>query len=261
MKKFVPIALAVILLLSACRGSDSPPNAVHSADDLPGRIIGVLHRSSSARFAYEIGSDMLTFHSGEELLAALRTGRIDAALMEMHDAHAIATRASGVSILSEPLVEYDLRIAVARENAQLLNAVNSALAALGENGTLDGLYNRYFHGADFTYLPPETAGTRPGNLTIAVPYYFPPYVFPDGYGERVGMDIAVARAVADIVGTSYTIVPLELDALITAVWFGHADLALGFTPWDNGWDNANGEDLVNFSNAYARSTQEIIVRR
>jgi len=257
MKKLVPFAFAVILLISGCRGSDAPPNTVYSTEDLPGRLIGVLHRSSSARFAYEIGGGMLTFHSGDELLASLRTGRIDAALMEMRDAQTVASRASGVTILPEPLVEYDLRIAVARENAPLLDAVNSALAALDENGTLSGLYNRYFRGMDFTYQPPETAGIRPGNLTIAVPYYFPPYVFIGDYGERAGMDIAVARAVADIIGVEFEIIPIDTNSLITAVWFGHADLSLGFTPWDDGWDDAP----VNFSNAYARSTQAIIVRR
>jgi ABC-type amino acid transport substrate-binding protein len=259
MKKLISFAFAVILLISGCRGNDAPPNTVYSADDLPGRIIGVLHQSSSARFAHEIGGGVLTFHSVDELLAALRTGRIDAALMEMRDAQAIASRASGVTILPEPLVEYDLRIAVARENAPLLDAVNSALAELDENGTLGGLYNRYFRGRDFTYQPPETAGDRPGSLTIAVPYYFPPYVFIGDSGQRAGMDIAVARAVADIVGVEFEIIPIDTGALITAVWFGHADLALGFTPWDDGWDD--GESPVSFSNAYARSTQAIIVRR
>jgi len=226
-------------------------------------MIGVLDGSASMRFADDIGIPWFV-SSGEILLSDLRLGRIDAALMEESAAHALVSRERGVMILPDYLIEYDMHILVAKENAQLLSAVNSALSVLYENGTLEGLRNKYFQGAEFTYIPPETAGARPGLLTIAVAEDFPPYafidVFVDEYGvehrKLTGLDVELARAVADIIGVEYYIVEMHHDALLTSVWFGHADLSLGWTPWDYGYI---GE--VNFSRAYARSVQAIIVRQ
>ena len=253
----MPVAMA------GCRRDAPPPNEIHSPSDLSGRMIGVLDGSASMRFADDIGIPWFV-SSGEILLSDLRLGRIDAALMEESAAHALVSRERGVMILPDYLIEYDMHILVAKENAQLLSAVNSALSVLYENGTLEGLRNKYFQGAEFTYIPPETAGARPGLLTIAVAEDFPPYafidVFVDEYGvehrKLTGLDVELARAVADIIGVEYYIVEMHHDALLTSVWFGHADLSLGWTPWDYGYI---GE--VNFSRAYARSVQAIIVRQ
>jgi len=255
MKKVgILVLLAVTLLLSGCRGSQLPPNTVHSPEDLYGRLIGVLEGTSGSRFAGEVGVARAFTH-GEELLAALRTGSVDAVVMELATAERLISRARNVTILHEPLISYDLRIAVAKENTNLLAAVNSALASLSADGTLNSLRDKYFIGADFTYAPPETAFTRPGYLTVAVPLGFPPYAFEDDYGNLIGMDIDVARAVVDIIGVDLVIAEFDAHELVTAVWFGRADLALGFTP------DSRYYGLVNFSYVYAHSTQAIIVRR
>ncbi|MCL2409715.1 MAG: transporter substrate-binding domain-containing protein [Oscillospiraceae bacterium] len=246
--------LAASLLLSGCRGGQLPPNLVHSPEALYGRLIGVLDGTSAFLFAKDIGIAG-SFPNGEDLLAALRAGSIDAIVMELATAERLISRARNITILPEPLIGYDLRIAVARENTNLLAAVNSALSALSADGTLNGLRDKHFIGADFTYTPPETVSTRAGYLRVAVPRDFPPYAFEDGYGNLVGMAIDIARAVVDIIGVELVIEEFEPHELVTAVWFGRADLALGFVP-DDQYD-----ELVNFSSVYAQSTQAIIVRR
>ena len=245
--------LAALLLFSGCRSADFP-NEVHSPDDLPGRVIGVLEGSSSIKFASELGS-VSVFADSDRLLNALRSGLVDCILMERAAADILVSGARGVRILTETLLEYDLRIAVPKENVQLLSAVNSALAQLRRDGTLAGLRDKYFIGAYFTYTPSENAAQRSGYLRIAVPYGFAPYAFTDGYGQLVGMSVDIAHAVADILGVDVYIDARDAGDLVTTVWFGRADFALGFVPEDS------DAELVNFSDSYAQSVQAIIVRR
>ena len=244
--------LTALLLLSSC-GADFP-NEINSPDDLPGRAIGVLEGSSSIKFALELGT-VWVFSDSTRLLNALRDGTVDCILMERAAADILVSGARRVQILPEPLIEYDLRFAVPKENVQLLSAVNSALTQLRQDGTLDGLRDKHFIGADFTHTPPEDAAQRPGYLRVAVPYGFAPYAFTDDYGQIVGMSVDVAHAVADILGVDVVIETLDVQDLVTTVWFGRADLAVGFVPQDS------DSELVNFSSAYARSVQAIIVRR
>ena len=252
MKKLIIsiIFISIIVLLAACRGE---PNLVNSPEDVEGKIIGGMAGTPSIRLASELGSAR-AFESEESMINALREGSIACIIMERTTATELVSNSSGVRILSEPLMEYELRFAVPKENAGLLIAVNEALEELGRNGTLRGLYNKYFLGRNFTYTRLEDSAPRSGILTVALPPDSPPLSFKDSDGKFVGMDVEVAIAVGDFLGVELK--PLEYDAweLATAVLLGSADLALG-------WHPSEGEGIVNMSEPYARVVQVVIVRR
>jgi len=248
---FTAVAVAA-LLMSGC-SDRPPPNRVHSPEDVAGREIGAITGSPTLLLAEELGVAR-EFPTGEELMFHLRTGILDCVIMENSTAVELVSEASGVRILGEPLLEYDLHFAVAKENEQLLVAVNTALAALRLDGTLSGFIGKYFSGRDFTYIPPEGVQTRPGFLSLAVSPDSPPYSFVDHEGEFSGLDIDVARAVCDFLGVELRIIGTETRDLVTAVWFGRADLALGWLPID-------GDEMINISEAYANAVHVVIVRR
>lgn len=245
-------AAVVVLLLSGC-SDGSPPNEVNSTEDVPGRIIGALYGSPSVRLADELGVAH-ALYSGDELMSSLKAGAVECVLMESTAAEALVLRTQGVRILSEPLLEYDLRFAIAKENAELLQAVNSALAALDENGTLSGLRDKYFARSNYTYVPPEDIVRRPGELILALPPDSPPYSSMNADGEFSGMDVDVSRAICDFLGVELHIIEFDARELVTAVWFGRADIALGWLP-------SEGEELINISDAYAHATHVVIVRK
>jgi len=246
------IAVFAALLISGC-GDKPPPNLVNSPEDASGRFIGAISGSPSERLAGELGTARV-FSSGEELMAHLKVGTIDCVIMENSTAIELVSDTAGVRILSEALLEHDLRFAVAKENSELLAAVNSALLALNDNGTLNGLRDRYFAGKSYTYTPPEDVVPRPGFLSLAVPPDSPPYSYKDADGEFFGLDIDIARAVCDYLGVELRIVEYDARELVTAVWFGKADLSLGWLP-------SEGEELINISEPYASMVHVIIVRR
>lgn len=252
-KKLVLAMLAVLTLavMPACR--DMPPNAVFTPDDVDGRKIGALAGTPSERLADELG-EARAFGSGEEMMSHLRAGSIDCAIMENSAAIELVADSAGVRILSEPLIEYEMHYAVAKENAELLAAVNSALEALRLNGTLNGLSRKYFAGKRYTYNPPSGVETHPGSLLLAVPPDSPPFSYRNADGVFSGLDIEVTQAVCDYLGVELRVIEYDAWELVNAVWYGLADLALGWLP-------SEGEELISISDSYSNAVHVVIVRR
>jgi len=248
--------IAILLLLSTVLmlvGCNRVPNEIASPEHLSGRIIGGLAGTPSLRLADELGT-AVQFDTGAEMMLALRAGSIDGVIMERTTALELVSNTRGVRILTEPLVEYELRFAVPMENRGLLDAVNMALEELGRNGTLRGLVSRYFARGSFRYQPLEGAENRQNFLHIALPADNPPFSFRDDDGMFIGMDVEVAIAVSDILDIRFEVLEYDPWELVTAVWHGRADLALG-------WHPGEGEGIINRSEPYARAVQVVIVRR
>ena len=251
-KLFLGILAVSVLFLIGCRGK-RPPNEVDSLEDIPGKIIGALYGTPSARLAAELGTAKI-FYNGEEMIHGLITGTVDCAVMENIVANELITGISEVRLLNEKLLEYELRFAVPRENAELLRVVNSALSALNSNGTLRGLRDKYFSGKNFTYTPPENITKRPGKLKFATLADAPPYSFKDDKNEFSGLSNDVTRAVCDYLGVELEIIEVDEKDLVTAVWFGWAELSAGWLPGDI-------DEQVSISDPYATIAQVVIVRR
>ena len=253
-KKLTIIVLAALIITFTTGCGDSPPpNTVHSLEDVGGKNIGALSGTPSERLASELGTAR-AFSSGEELVFHLTTGTIDCAVMEQSVAAELVSGTQGLKTLGEPLIVYDLRFAVPKENSELLKAVDSALVTLRGNGTLRGLRDRYFSGKRYIYVPPEDVMLRPGVLTLAVPPDSPPFSVLDRNGVFSGLDIDVARAVGDLLGVEINIIEYDAWELVSAVRYGRADLALGWLP-------SEGEELVNVSEPYAYAEHVVVVRR
>jgi len=247
---FTAFLLSLFFILAGC---NRIPNDVNSPDDVAGKLIGGLAGTPSLRLADELGTSK-AFYSEAEMMMELRAGLIDCAIMEKTTATELVSRTSGVRILNDPLVEYELRFAVPLENVALLRMVNIALDELGRNGTLRGITNKYFARGNYSYESPDDEQERPRSLTIALPPDSPPFSFKDEDGKFVGMDVEVAMAVSDVLDVELDVIDTDAWELVTAVWHGRADLALG-------WHPGEGEGLINTSEPYAKAVHVVIVRR
>ena len=245
-------AIALMVFSIACRDG-RPPNDVHSVADVPERIIGALAGTPSARLADELGTAR-EYGSGDELMFGLLSGYVECAVIESIVAGELVLRTQGVKVLSDTLVEYELRFAVPRENAELLDVVNSALLALEANGILRSIRDKYFSGRSYEYVPQTETGQLGGMLTLAVSSDSPPYSFIDSDGEYTGLDVEIARAVCDYLRVELRVVEEDVRELVTAVWFGRADFAAGWLP-------ADIDEHVKVTEAYANTAYVIVVRR
>lgn len=91
-------------------------------------------------------------------------------------------------------------------------------------------------------------------LVMATNAEFPPYEYYEGE-EVAGIDVDIAKAVAEELGMELKIEDMAFDSVIPAVSSGKADIALaGLTVTDERKEN------LNFTDTYAKATQVIIVK-
>jgi len=250
---FILSIIIVAAMLAGCH-PPPPPNYVHSLEDVSGKVIGAMVGTPSERLASELGVAR-AYDSSDEMMFHLSTGTLDCVVMEASVANEIAAGTTGIRVLGEPLLVYDLRFAIPRENDELLRVVDAALVTLRGNGTLRGLRDKYFSGRRYTYSPPTGVTQRPGTLTLAVPPDSPPFSVMDINGGFSGLDIEVARAVCDLLGVQLHIIEYDAWELVTAVRYGRADLALGWLP------SEGEEQLIHISEPYAIAEHVVVVRR
>lgn len=254
MKRGISLILALLCLLFAgCGGS-----GIRSEADIAGRPIGAVKGTIGYYYAQSYaskGSTVMTFDTPEMLAAALTSGVIDAAVAGEDEAESVVRAGRGLKLLDEPLAAQGFSVAVALENPDLLEVVNSALAVLGEQGFLRSAANSYDHGRvpNWDYAG---EGTFPKTLTVAVDTTMPPYAYYDEEGTLIGLDVDVARAVACIIGVNVEFVHVDHQNLIDSVRMGNTALALGALA-----ATEENLELACFSTPYADAVQQLIVRK
>ena len=78
-----------------------------------------------------------------EAVQALLQDKIDAVVIDGEPAKVYVAENEGLKVLDEPLTEEEYAIAIAKDNNDLLEKVNTALASLKDSGKLDEIVNKY----------------------------------------------------------------------------------------------------------------------
>jgi len=243
-----------ILFLSAC-SSRFPSPTVRTVDDVEGKLIGVVAGSSAEHFAANYG-EVRTFASTAAMLAELRAGSLDCALIEDYNLDAALKGESGVRAVAEPLCTLNFSIIAAKQSRDLTADINSAIRTLTNSTILPSIIGNYTDGKPYKYTPrtdiPETAGT----LRLAVGGTFAEYLKRDERGGYSGLDIDVIRAVCDQLGVNIEIIELDSSKIIDHVWSGKADFAIGAM-----CETPERLEKVDFSNPYTTVELRIITRK
>lgn len=157
-----------------------------------------------------------------------------------------------LSILDTEYAVEDYAICVAKENTDLLEKINTALAELKEDGTAQAIVDKYISGtAHDLVFQADVEGKE--EIHMATNAQFPPYEYYDG-DKIVGIDAEMAAAIADKLDMKLVIDDMEFDTIITAVQTGKSDFGMaGMTVTEDRLKN------INFSESYATGIQSVIV--
>lgn len=255
MKKVLVLAvvLAALFHISGCSGKIAA-NTVFSGSDLTGKDIGAVKGTAATVYASGHGT-LHTYEGAESMLVDLKNGILDCAVMDEAQAKVAIKKVSGLKILKEPLYEMAFSFAIAKENPDLLEAVNAALTELNESGMLSKIVEGYHPGNDYRYQSPDNIDQSLGTLTLAVDAAMPPYSSLDANSQPVGLHIDIARAICDILHVKMNVTVVDTSDLIITVQYGKADLSLG------GVNNEDNAKLVIFSDVYTNCSQVIVTRR
>lgn len=94
-----------------------------------------------------------------------------------------------------------------------------------------------------------------GKLIMSTNAEFPPYEMTDDDGNYIGIDIAIAKAIAEKLELELEILDVDFDAALLAVQEGKSDIVMaGVTV------NDDRKLVMNFSDTYATGKQVIIVK-
>jgi polar amino acid transport system substrate-binding protein len=92
----------------------------------------------------DLGADhVIQYKTGNDAVQALVTGKVDAVVIDNEPAKSYVASNEGLTILDTAYKEENYAICVAKENTDLLDAINGALAELTADGTIDAIIAKY----------------------------------------------------------------------------------------------------------------------
>ena len=157
-------------------------------------------------------------------------------------------------ILDTEYVTEDYAIAVAKNNEELYNKINTALQQLIDDGTVKKVVDKYISGVEHDLKFQENVAADAEVLIMATNAEFPPYEYYEADDKIVGIDAEVAAAIADKLGMKLRIDDMKFDAIIPAVQSGKAHMGMaGLTITEDRLKE------VDFTVSYATGVQVIIV--
>ena len=122
---------------------------IASVDDLYAEgasyMIGVQESTTGDIYCSDdFGEDHVSkYKNGADAVAALVAGKVDCVIIDNEPAKVFVTCNEGLKILDTEYVEEQYAIAIAQENTELLDKVNTALQELIDDGTVAGIVAKY----------------------------------------------------------------------------------------------------------------------
>ncbi len=250
---------------ASAAGSEASTQAIQALEDLAGKTVGVqLGTTGDLLMSEEVGEgeDKLgiagveQYNKAADAVQALLTNKIDAVCIDDQVAkNFVAANPDELTMLDTAFAEESYAIAVSKDNPDLTEALNGAIAELKENGTLDAILDKYIakvEGAE-GYVSPEGTEYPNGTLVMATNATFDPYEYIEN-GEIVGIDAEFAKALCDKLGYDLHIEDMEFDSIIAAVNSGKADFGMaGMTV------TPERQEQIDFTDTYCTAAQSIIV--
>ena len=244
--------------------SEASTQAIQSLEDLNGKTVGVqLGTTGDLLMSEEVGkADGLNlagveqYNKAADAVQALLTNKIDAVCIDDQVAkNFVAANEDKLTMLDTAYKEESYAIAVSKDNPELTEALNGAIAELKEDGTLDAILNKYIAKEEGAtgYVTPEGTEYPNGTLVMATNATFDPYEYIEN-GEVVGIDAEFAKALCDKLGYDLEIEDMEFDSIIAAVNSGKADFGMaGMTV------TPERQEQIDFTDTYCTAAQNIIV--
>ena len=249
---------------SEAASSEASTQAIQTLEDLNGKTVGVqLGTPGDLMMSEEVGkADGLNlagveqYNKAADAVQALLTNKIDAVCIDDQVAkNFVAANPDELTTLDTAFAEESYAIAVSKDNPDLTEALNGAIAELKEDGTLDAILDKYIakvEGAE-GYVSPEGTEYPNGTLVMATNAAFDPYEYIEN-GEIVGIDAEFAKALCDKLGYDLHIEDMEFDSIIAAVNSGKADFGMaGMTV------TPERQEQIDFTDTYCTAAQSIIV--
>ena len=168
-------------------------------------------------------------------------------------AEAPAEAAVTAKVIDVELTEEQYAYGVDKNQPELLEEVNAFIAEIKENGTFDEICDHYFGDGEPVAVESAEEDASKEQLVVATNAEFAPFENMEG-DKYYGIDMEIAKALADYLGQELVIVNMSFDAVCLSVGQSKCDIAMaGLTITEE------RKEVVNFSESYYNAAQKIVV--
>ena len=187
----------------------------------------------------------------------MKNGAIDYVIIDEQPAKSLANSVAGIKVIDIPLTTEEYAFGVDKAQPALLAQVNVIIAAMKLDGTLNKIINAY---ATETGIEPIASAEydpakQDQQLVVATNAAFAPFEYKQG-DKFVGIDMAIAKHIADTLGLELVIMDMEFDSVVTSDGKNGVDIAMaGLTV------NEKRKESVNFSDSYYNAAQVVVVNK
>lgn len=194
------------------------------------------------------------FKKGTDAVVSLNNGGVDAVVIDKNPAeNFVANNVGKLKMIEDDTTTEEYAIAVGKDNAELMQKINSGLAKIKEDGTFDKLVAEYIGGDTDEE---EVAADAEFTITVGTNAEFPPFEYINDNGEPDGFDMAIIKAIGEVEGFDVEITNMEFKSLVASLATGSLDAVIaGMTVTEE------RKQSVDFSDSYYTAVQCIVIRK
>ena len=161
--------------------------------------------------------------------------------------------AKTAKVIDIDLTSEEYAFGVDKTQPELLEQVNTFIAKIQEDGTLDEIFERYFGDGEPNVIESAELDSSKDQLVVATNAEFKPFEYMEG-SNFAGIDMEIAALLAEELGQELVIQNMDFDAVCLSVGQQKCDIAMaGLTV------NEAREEYVTFSDTYYQASQRLIV--
>ncbi len=164
------------------------------------------------------------------------------------------TQAKTAKVVEIDLTQEFYAFGVDKAQPELLEKVNTFIAQIKGDGTLDAICNKYFGEGTPEPVTSAALDETKDQLVVATNAAFEPFEYMDG-DKYLGIDMEIAKLLADYLNLELVINNMDFDAVCLSVGQHKCDIAMaGLTI------NETRKESVDFSESYYEASQRLIVK-
>ena len=156
-------------------------------------------------------------------------------------------------VIDVNLTDEEYAFGVDKDQPELLEKTNEFINQIMSDGTFDAICDKYFGDGEPTAVKSASLDTSKDQLVVATNAAFEPFEYVKG-DSYYGVDMEIAKALADYLGVELVIQDMDFDAVCLSVGQHKCDIAMaGLTV------KPEREEYVTFTNSYYYASQKLVV--
>jgi polar amino acid transport system substrate-binding protein len=176
----------------------------------------VLSKIPTAKISY--------FNTVLDAALAVKSHKADVAAYDEPILRNIAAKNPGLRVLPEAITKDDYGFAVRLGDAELKAAIDGVVADMKANGEYAAMVKRWLPDVGAPAPMPEIPAADGAVLRFGTSAVTEPFSFVDGSQAVVGLDVEIARRVAQRLGRRLEVVNMDFGAMIPALVAGKVDM-------------------------------------